>query len=455
MVTARLSKSGWILAWTILICLTAASPQSTFAQRCNGFRQSVGGVAIDADGVLNRVSVDQARELQQKMQDALVALPGAMNLVADNRKISLRRMESAIDSSLKAGDSIPHEIQYLAGLQRIRYIFVDPEQQDIILAGPAEGWRFNEQGAAVGFTTGRAIMTLDDLLVALRSAEAARTTGISCSIDPTPEGLGKLESLARTMHNYASNPAGAMNAIEQALGLQAITVSGVPIDSHFAQVLVAADYRMKRLAMHFEASPVGGMPSFMELMRGSSGGVQNMLPRWWLEPKYDTVLASPDKLAWELRGASVNAMTEDEFLSKAGKRPIGKVNPLAQRWADNMTKHYPELSNRNSIFAQLLNVMDLAILGTSVMKEQLFDKSGHAFPLLMDAQTLPTEEFNPPRQVVSRASVMQKGKGWIISASGGVQIVPEALLQKIESSEKLAPARERAIEARKDLWWWN
>jgi len=34
----------------------------------------------------------------------------------------------------------------LAGLQRIEYVFLAPDSKDIVLAGPAEGWRVNEQG---------------------------------------------------------------------------------------------------------------------------------------------------------------------------------------------------------------------------------------------------------------------------------------------------------------------
>ena len=33
---------------------------------------------------------------------------------------------------------LPDEVKYLAGLQRIRYVFVYPEQQDIVLAGFGE-----------------------------------------------------------------------------------------------------------------------------------------------------------------------------------------------------------------------------------------------------------------------------------------------------------------------------
>ena len=35
---------------------------------------------------------------------------------------------------------IPEELFYLAGLQRIEQIFVFPEEQDLVIAGPAEGF---------------------------------------------------------------------------------------------------------------------------------------------------------------------------------------------------------------------------------------------------------------------------------------------------------------------------
>ena len=63
---------------------------------------------------------------------------------------------------------------------------------------------------------------------------------------------------------------------------QNITVTGVPNTSRFAQVMVAADYRMKRLAMHFDKAPVRGLPSFLDLMPASSRRLE--LPRWWLAP---------------------------------------------------------------------------------------------------------------------------------------------------------------------------
>ena len=157
------------------------------------------------------------------------------------------------------------------GLQRVKYVLVYPEQQDIVLAGPAEGWRVDSLGSVVGATSGRPVLTLDDLMVALRVAESSNRSGISCSIDPTPEGLQRMQQLRR--HSVQQQgPQVAGRQMEEAVGPQTITVTGVPATSHFARVIVAADFRMKRLAMDFEPAPVDGMPSFLDMVKSRRGG---------------------------------------------------------------------------------------------------------------------------------------------------------------------------------------
>ena len=75
-----------------------------------------------------------------------------------------------------------------------------------------------------------------------------------------------------------------------------ITVTGVPATSHFARTMVAADFRMKRLAMDFEPAPVDGMPSFLSMITGRGRGMKNMMPRWWLAPNYEPLAETPT--AW-------------------------------------------------------------------------------------------------------------------------------------------------------------
>ncbi len=96
------------------------------------------------------------------------------------------------------------------------------------------------------------------------------------------------------------------------------------------------------------------------------------MPRWWLATNYDPLLTDADGLAWELRGPGVKAMTEEDFLLANGDRVhSGKASPTAQKWANNMTARYDELSKRDTIFGELRNCMDLAIVAALLFKENL------------------------------------------------------------------------------------
>ena len=84
-----------------------------------------------------------------------------------------------------------------------------------MLAGPGEGWKVDDNGNYVGVTTGRPVLRLEDLVVALRTVENARQGGISVSIDPTAEGRQQFERYMRTQKTF--NPA-VLGGIEKALG---------------------------------------------------------------------------------------------------------------------------------------------------------------------------------------------------------------------------------------------
>ena len=152
------------------------------------------------------------------------------------RSTSLQRLNAAIAETLKGGKAVS-ELALLGGLQQIRYVFVYPEEKDIVLVGPAEGWKMDARGNIVGVTTGRSVMLLDDLVVALRTAAGSAREGIACSIDPTAEGMRQLRSHAAKLYEIG-DPEQTAAGIEQALGRQQITVTGVPA-SHLAAVLVA------------------------------------------------------------------------------------------------------------------------------------------------------------------------------------------------------------------------
>ena len=258
----------WVMRYAVpmvllgLVVANIAHGQTSSTTAIVTTTRSVGGVSIDTDGVLKNARADDLGVLSKLRQQSLEKIPAALHAAVELRKISLRRLEAALEECAQNKKRIPDALQYLAGLQSIRYLFVYPEQKDIVLVGPGEGWKVDAKGNVVGLVTGRPVMLLDDLLVALRTAQAAARGGITCSIDPTPEGLARIKSPVR-----GSDPLLVARDLESALGMQRISVEGVPATSHFARVLVAADYRMKRIAMNFDPSPVRGLPSYLQMVR--------------------------------------------------------------------------------------------------------------------------------------------------------------------------------------------
>lgn len=428
-------------------------PLST-SDGCVGRVSAVGGVRIDASGAIERLDLDSLNTLGAQRRDALVQADGDLQKASPMRKISLRALEKALADNVQKGTPIPEEMLLLAGLQKIEYVFVYPEQQDIVLAGFGEGWKTNARGDVVGATTGKPVLMLDDLLTALRYAEQAAQGGISCSIDPTPEGLDRLRKHVATLRTIG-NPQQTGKGIEQALGPQAVTVSGLPATSHFAHVLVAADYRMKRLGMNLDPSPVAGFVSYLQLLGGGGRGISAIAPRWWLVPNYQPVLVDAEGLAFQIRSSGVKCLTEDTvFAADGSKAQAGKSSPAAQKWADMMTSKYPQLAEKEPVFAELQNMMDLAVVGALIFKENLAQKAGYSMPLLLNSKELPNETYQAVKHTDSVASLMQKGTNWVISASGGVQIDSWKLAGQKQEEPKLAELRKPLGQDLK-TWWWD
>ncbi len=101
-----------------------------------------------------------------------------------------------------------------------------------------------------GLDSGNATLNLDDLVVSLRAffGEKGREAPlVSVSIDPTKEGLQQMQQFLVKMGSRATpnDTEFIVKGLKESLGLQTVRLTGIPASSHFAQVLVEADYRMK------------------------------------------------------------------------------------------------------------------------------------------------------------------------------------------------------------------
>jgi len=444
-----------LLAAVILI-FTATSVQAQTNANQVLTTRAVGGISISVDGVLTNAETDMLGSLRSFRERALQQIPADVSTPVAQRKISLKALDAALREQIADGRPLPDVMKYLAGLQHVQYVLVYPEQQDIVLVGPAEGWKIDAWGNVVGSRNGRPVLLLDDLAVALRSARQAAQGEISCSIDPSQEGLSRLQKLVAGLHTIGANPDATIAAIRDALGPQNISVTGVPATSHFARVLVAADYRMKRLAMALEPSPIKSLPSYMSLIQSAKRGMNNMLPRWWLTPQFAPLLRDADSLAWQLSGPKVRAMTEEDFVASDGSRQhTGKASPLAQKWADTMTARYDDLALADPIFAELRNCMELALVAGLMVKEDLPRKARCSFTALLDDGQLKAESYPAPQQVASQASVVHKGNNWIISASGGVRIDVQSAFAGSQAAGETGVLRAKVAPQSPKNWWWD
>lgn len=413
----------------------------------------VGGVDVDAEGVLYRVQPIRRAQLDQARTEALRGSSEELHRSSPMRKVSLSRLQAEIAQQIASQAPLSADLLYLAGLQRIEYVFAYPEAGDIVIAGPAEGWVLQGRDV-VGASSGDAVLRLDDLLDALHSASADHSgERASCSIDPTAEGMLRLQQMLAS-RNLQLNDAG-LKLIEQQVGEQQVTVTGVRPGSHFARVMVSADYLMKRIAMDLQPSPVANLPSYMQLLHGSSAAGQLSAPRWWLAPDYETVEKSQDTLAWRFQGRGILTLSEHGYRNSRGDLVnAGRPSPMGKLWADKFTDAYDQLGKQLPVFSQLRGCIDLAVVATLLTNEGLPDRADCPLPLLMDPSKLRGQNFTVPRSVPSQASLVRGRRGIVVSVSGGVDIDTASVLEKAVTNPKLSMIRS-AEAANSQAWWWD
>jgi len=457
-------RFGWATLLVFLACVSPTRGQSISDTSVQPFvvglvpvignSGRVGGISIDAAGAVSRSDTETLGRLSDARLKALTVTDSDLNAASPLRKISLRRLSAALKEKIAVREAPGSDLQNLAGLTRVEYVFAYPEHNDLILAGPAEGWRINDQGTAVGQRSGQPTLQLDDLLVALRTAKAAAMDrGISCSIDPTEEGLHHLKPL---LHARNLNEA-TVDRMEKALGPQRVTITGVPPGSHFAQVLIASDFLMKRLGMNFEPAPIADLPSYMQLLSSRSAPLpKNAMPRWWMAPRYEPLLKDANGRAWQIRGSGVQTLTEEGYLNSAGAVVnTGRADPTAKKWADAMTSNFEGLGKAIPVFGELRNCMDLAVIAALFVKEDLPAAARCDLSLLLDEKRLAVAEYRVPKTIDSRASLIRRGPDWILSLSGGIQIDSWSVLNLVDVKTELATTRQSAAPPSTTRWWWD
>lgn len=430
-----------------------------------GTGTTAAGVEIDPQGVLRimqtnpQITEMQLRAARQTMSPDLVR-------VSKMRKVSLNRLEKAVAAKVAAGEMPTAEMIAMAGINRLEYVFFYPESGDIVLAGPAEGFGRDSLGRIVGIDSKRPCLLLDDVIVALRAfgPSGKKTSLIKVSIDPTQEGLQRmqqtLKQLGGTLRSTDDIPF-IVNSLQQSLGLNEVSIEGVPAGTHFAHVLTEADYRMKLIGIGLEPVPVP-MQSYIARLTATMTP-SNALVRWFFVPDYEALVVSEDGTAMHLVGNGVKLVGEDERVDSSGKRKASgnAGNPASRGYTAEFTKKFNLIATANPVYGQLRNLVDLSIAAAYIQDQGMYAKSNWKLGIFADEDKLPVEVLPAPRQVETAINAVMKGSRLITPIGGGVQIQARNALKEenVKKDADGSVAKVRSATTLENLaegqWWWD
>lgn len=262
------------------------------------------------------------------------ARPDAWMVDVDETTVAL-----SIARLMRRGENPPTEVRALGWIRRVVGYVVDDANGDIvILATPGE----------VGVET----LTLDDLAVIIKSVWEQGRTPI-CSLDPKPG---------------QSLEAGFITRVE-----------GVPRASRFGNVMLDADYDMKRIGMGLDPLNIAGMKTVydhqvvratVDALQGTSG--KGHLSRFWLTP----IQPNPGDIRVSAGGrvvlfrSRVQVLTEVMIMAQEGMIGTHRMDPADEKGVREFTKNYDRIAEKRENFAKLNALFDLTLMA-GLMREHL------------------------------------------------------------------------------------
>ena len=186
-----------------------------------------GGVFIDTSGLMQKINrgthstkgpiiglglhQDQARKhLTSGGMDGTNAARSSKL-----RYISLTRLEREILFRRAAGLPIDDSMQTMAGLKRVKFLFVYPETGDVILAGPAGDWKTDYEGRIVSTETGLPVVRLNDFITLWRRAQEKGAGEFGCSIEPREKNLAATQAFLNQSSQSPIKPSSRKRWLEK------------------------------------------------------------------------------------------------------------------------------------------------------------------------------------------------------------------------------------------------
>jgi Protein of unknown function (DUF1598) len=322
-------------------------------------------------------------------QDTNCSPAAAATRPAIEESISLKALQGELLTCQAQGNCQDDTLK-LYNVTRITGYVIDADAQDVILIGSSD--------------PNAPALYVEDFVVALKNAlhQYTRREGNTLyysnpgvSIDPDPKVLQKLNLIASNISRSKTGEerdAGIDVWCKQCELPQNVRVMGIPFDSHFAKVMVEADYLMKRIADGTAQVDAFESLSDMTLRRAIEGMQKNSneastisLNRFWFYPGTNTY--SEDARATLITRADVILLDEAQYVSQEGQvAASGQVDPLARKFACDFSKAYSTVAAEPHyrIYAELQGLFRWVAVAKRMAADRAFDAARFSPTWLLD-----------------------------------------------------------------------
>lgn len=387
-----------------------------------------GGVEVDPQGVLILRETDVAKGLQKKR--ILARKQGKVDPAF--AYISLPRLFKDVQAIVDRGETIPDEMKFLDGMVKLQYVFVYPEEKDLVIAGPREDWDATDPHRPLGLETGRAVLRLEDLVMAMRIAGPEHPgQPFGCSLDLAPNVQQRLADTARQIGAvYPGQNARVLQAMMDSAGPQQVRMFNMPDNSPFAFRVIEADYQMKRLALGLEKPSVRTFKSHLALMKRG----ETLISRWWFVADYPPLLTTDEGNAFEIRGHALKLRTSGSLFDDRAQ-----TTESAKKYTEQFNRLFPEIAEHYPCFSDMWNLTDLSVLAALIGTDRLHEKTNWDVSWVLHG--FPVREVELPTTAATLGNYKLTG-GMMLMSIGGVNIAPRdavaARNREVDTSASLA-----------------
>lgn len=346
---------------------------------------------------------------------------------SEGRAVSLKVLQERVKECGAKGEC-PENIFKLCGLKKINGFVIDEKNRDLILVGKVDATS--------------PPLYLEDFVIALRNAwwKYAPLKGNTyyysapgCSIDPNPETIQRLQQVGSRILSASGEMEESLQKWHTVCGeRQTVRVLGIPFDTHFAKITVDADYYMKRLVNGSVSLGIEGFDSLTDItlnkvkedfIRGRPISIPlSCLNRFWFFPGDNRYVE--DKGVVLIKKCHIKLLNEEEFLTKTGEvAGTGQANPLAQKFSENFTAKYKQISQRKPIYTKLESLFRFVALAKIMKHKDIPSEAELNLSYLLNQYPIEKTRVDPTLPGLSHVKGFEHRRDF----SGGYQVAQFAL----------------------------